>query len=91
MNRFAAVFLVGALFAPGCHRDGDGASASADAKQEGEKPGREASDKAKDHDRVKLSKEAIEDNHVKEEPVTRHVLVPRFVAAVGRVPERAPA
>jgi membrane fusion protein, heavy metal efflux system len=72
--RLALTLAVVTWVAFGCHRDADDADeTSPETKHEGEG--------AKKHDEVKVSKEAVEENHLKVEPVTRHVLVPRLAAA----------
>jgi cobalt-zinc-cadmium efflux system membrane fusion protein len=71
----ALVSCFAACVAAGCHRDADDNDEKASAES---KPSGEA---AKKHDQVKLSKEAIEENQLKVEPATNHVLVPRLLAA----------
>jgi cobalt-zinc-cadmium efflux system membrane fusion protein len=78
MNARSAFLTVvlGAGLAPGCHRDAGEADASASADEHAghEEAGRK-------HDRVKLSRDALEENEIKVEPATTRVLVPRLVAA----------
>jgi cobalt-zinc-cadmium efflux system membrane fusion protein len=76
MSRAAlvAVAVVSLSLTAGCNRHGDPGE---DEKHETAKTGPA---EAGHHDRVKLSKEAAEENHVKVEPVTKHVLVPRLRA-----------
>ena len=67
------VVLAGTLVG-GCNRH---AGADEDVKHESAKT---EPAEAGHHDRVKLSKEAAEENHLKVEAVTKHVLVPRLRA-----------
>jgi cobalt-zinc-cadmium efflux system membrane fusion protein len=72
----SAVLVLAALV--GCHSDGDDESAGTQAGAKTE-PATEAD--AGHRDKVKLSKEAAEENQIKVEPVTKHVLIPRLHAA----------
>jgi cobalt-zinc-cadmium efflux system membrane fusion protein len=70
----AAVVLLAGVHDAGSNRN---AGADEDGKHE---PAKTEPAEAARRDRVKLSKEATEENHVKVEPVTKHVLVPRLRA-----------
>ena len=76
MSRAAllAAIVVSLSLVPGCNRHAD---PNDDQKHETAKT---EPAEAAHHDRVNLSKEAAEENHVKVEPVTKHVLVPRLRA-----------
>jgi len=78
-----AITLAAGLVAPlagGCDRQsGAGEESKGDSAHAGA-TGPAAEEGAAHHDRVKLSKEAVEDNHLKVEPVTKRVMVPRLRA-----------
>jgi cobalt-zinc-cadmium efflux system membrane fusion protein len=75
-RRIVLAAVLAACLAGGCNRHG--AAGADDEKHEAAKT---EPAEAGHHDRVKISKEAAEENHVNVEPVAKRVLVPRLRAA----------